>query len=343
MLEAAETVLKNQICITVSHVKGSHQVGVKKQTIKAVLAFSLLMLLAMIIYPWWLNYFNQELIERNQSLKLAEQQLEARNKQLNAEQQQLQQQIEQQQHQLSMSEYQLDSLFDQINFPGIDTFDNPAKFNHTSYNLALRQVMMRLIPNGRPTDYDRVTSSFGHRIHPVEKKKHLHTGIDVHAFVGTPVIATADGVVSTTQNTASGFGKLIKVNHGMGFVTYYGHLDSIKVKKGQVVSKGEVIGLSGNTGRSTGPHLHYEVRYGNKPLNPAYFILMTLSNYETQLTKIKEVPWGSLTANMQKRIVAPQPPSSPLIATSTEPSTLTEVCTSTGTCQDVSSAMVQQP
>lgn len=331
--------MKNQICITVTHVSGSRQLAIQISTVKAIATFIGLAMLVAIVYPWWLNHFNHQLVQSNQSLKQTEQQLLTSNEQLNTQQQNLQQLIEQQQAQLSLSENQLDTLFAQVNFPQAEVFAQPAKFYDASNQLALRQAMLQLVPNGRPVDYNRVTSSFGQRVHPVHKKKHNHTGIDVHAVIGTPVVTTADGVVSTTQNSSSGFGKLIKVNHGMGFVTYYGHLNKIGVKKGQVVSKGEIIGYSGNTGRSTGPHLHYEVRYGNKPVEPAHFILMSLHNYDVQLAKIKEIPWESLTTNMQKRMLAPKPPSSPLIVTLTEPSLLTGACTSTGICQGASSVM----
>lgn len=322
-----------------THVSGSRQLSIQISTIKAIATFIALTMLIALVYPWWLNHFNNQLVERNQILKQTEQQLLTSNKQLNKERIELDQLIEQQQDTLSLSEHQLDTLFAQVNFPQADVFAQPAKFYDASNQLALRQAMLQLLPNGRPTDYTRVTSSFGQRVHPVHKKKHNHTGIDVHAPIGTPVISTADGVVSATQNSSSGFGKLIKVNHGMGFVTYYGHLNKIGVKRGQVVSKGEVIGRTGNTGRSTGPHLHYEVRYGNKPLEPAYFILMNLNNYDTQLAKIKEIPWESLTTNMQKRMLAPKPPSSPLIVTLTEPSLSTAACTSTGICLGASSVM----
>ena len=331
--------MKNQLCITVTHVSGSRQLSIQISVVKAIATFIAFLMLVAVVYPWWLNHLNSQLIEHNQNLKQTEQQLMASNEKLNQERIELDRLIERQQDTLALSEHQLDSLFAQINFPEAEVFDQPAKFYDARQQLAMRQAMMQIIPSGRPVEYDRVTSSFGERIHPVHNKKHKHTGIDVHARIGTPVFSTADGVVSATQNSSSGFGKLVKVNHGMGFETYYGHLNTIKVKKGQVVSKGEIIGNSGNTGRSTGPHLHYEVRYGNKPLEPAHFILMNLNNYDTQLAKIKEIPWESLTTNMQKRMLVPKPPSSPLIVTLTEPLLSTAACMSTDTCLVASSAM----
>jgi murein DD-endopeptidase MepM/ murein hydrolase activator NlpD len=107
-------------------------------------------------------------------------------------------------------------------------------------------------------------------IHPISRKETTHLGIDIAAPTGTPVYATAGGVV---QRAASeeGWGKLVVVEHGDGYTTFYAHLNEIEVESGAEVSKGEVIGRVGNTGQSTGPHLHYEVRLNGKHKDPADF------------------------------------------------------------------------
>ena len=107
---------------------------------------------------------------------------------------------------------------------------------------------------------------------PFTGYKRLHRGLDISNNTGTPIIATADGVINKTA-TDNGLGKFIVIDHGYGFKTRYGHLSKISVKRGQKVKRGDVIGLMGSTGYSTGPHLHYEVIRNGKFLNPRKFIL----------------------------------------------------------------------
>jgi len=107
-------------------------------------------------------------------------------------------------------------------------------------------------------------------LHPITGKETVHNGIDVAAPTGTPVFATGDGVVKKAEEE-KGWGKLIVVEHEDAYITFYAHMDEIGVESGMKVSKGEVIGAVGNTGQSTGPHLHYEVRKNGEHLNPAYF------------------------------------------------------------------------
>ncbi len=114
---------------------------------------------------------------------------------------------------------------------------------------------------------------FGMKFDPFTGYKQMHRGIDVANRTGTPIIAPADGVVQETQSSNSGMGNCIIINHGYGFQTRYGHLSKIEVKRGQKVKRGDVIGLMGSTGYSTGPHLHYEVIRNGQFLNPTNYIL----------------------------------------------------------------------
>ena len=128
------------------------------------------------------------------------------------------------------------------------------------------------IPLGKPMKKYRVTSRFGGRADPFTKKKATHEGLDMAWKRGTPVRATADGVVLFARKKGS-YGYVVQLDHGYGFMTYYGHLaTNLKVKKGDKVKKGEIVAYQGNTGRSTGDHLHYEVRFNKKPVNPKKFL-----------------------------------------------------------------------
>jgi murein DD-endopeptidase MepM/ murein hydrolase activator NlpD len=117
-----------------------------------------------------------------------------------------------------------------------------------------------------------VTSGFAYRKSPFTNEREFHEGLDISARTGTEVIAPADGVVSEIGKTY-GFGNLLIISHGYGLKTTYGHLSSILVRKGQKVKRGEKIALTGSTGRTTGPHLHYEVALNGVPVNPLNYIL----------------------------------------------------------------------
>ncbi|MCB5252149.1 MAG: M23 family metallopeptidase [Candidatus Cloacimonadaceae bacterium] len=126
------------------------------------------------------------------------------------------------------------------------------------------------VPSIYPT-FGRISDGWGSRIHPITKNLEFHHGIDISNQTGTPIYATASGVVEKTRYTR-GYGKHVVIDHGNGYKSLYAHLYNIKIKKGESVSKGQIIGLMGDTGYSTGPHLHYEVQYNQHKLNPANFL-----------------------------------------------------------------------
>lgn len=123
------------------------------------------------------------------------------------------------------------------------------------------------IPSIRPVDGGYLNSSFGYRIDPIDNVKRFHQGQDITVPSGTPIYAPADGIVKRAYYVG-GFGNHIKLDHGDGYTSLFAHLSKIKVKYGQKVKRGDIIGLSGNTGRSTAPHLHYEIHYYGSPQNP---------------------------------------------------------------------------
>jgi murein DD-endopeptidase MepM/ murein hydrolase activator NlpD len=134
----------------------------------------------------------------------------------------------------------------------------------------------------------QLVSGFGMRIHPLYKTLVMHTGVDFTATVGTPVFATGDGIVlNPSSESVSGYGNVIVIDHGYGYKTLYAHLSRKIVKPGEKVKRGEIIGYVGNTGISTGPHLHYEVIKNNKKVNPVNFFYndLTPAEYE-QIIKI---------------------------------------------------------
>ncbi|BAV65806.1 peptidase M23 [Sphingobium cloacae] len=127
------------------------------------------------------------------------------------------------------------------------------------------------IPSGRPVEKLSLTSNFGVRSDPFNSRARMHKGIDIPGPIGTPIYATADGIVSRS-GWASGYGNLVQISHGQGMETRYGHMSKLLVAANSYVRRGQVIGLMGSTGRSTGSHLHYEVRVDGQAINPIPFV-----------------------------------------------------------------------
>ncbi len=123
-------------------------------------------------------------------------------------------------------------------------------------------------------------SGWGYRIHPIYKIKQFHYGMDFTANIGTKVYATGDGTIKDVQSIGGGYGKWILIDHGFGYETLYGHLNGFNVKIGDKVKRGSVIGFVGNTGTSTGPHVHYEVHRNGEPVNPQYYYFKDLNAQE---------------------------------------------------------------
>lgn len=168
------------------------------------------------------------------------------------------------------------------------------RIDAAAINASVRATILQLIPNGKPIQSFRRSSGYGSRTHPVTGKVTFHYGLDLTANIGTPVYSTADGVIEQRRAGNTGYGNVIKVRHGFGFMTVYAHLNKFNVTQGQFVKKGQVIGWSGNTGMSTGPHLHYEVRFLDRPLSPRNFIDWGTANFEKLFKTEKRVKWSEL-------------------------------------------------
>ncbi|KAB7623694.1 M23 family metallopeptidase [Alkalilimnicola sp. S0819] len=184
--------------------------------------------------------------------------------------------------------------------PGADI---NSRLDAASQTALEKVLMLQNVPSGWPIPDSAITSRFGYRTHPVTKKRAFHGGIDLRARKGTPVLATADGVVEWAAfHKSSGYGNLVMLHHNFGFKTSYGHLDSVAVKPGDFVRKGQLIGHSGNSGLSNGPHLHYEIRYIHRRLDPVAFIKWSLENYEGLFENEGHVKWDALAEAVRERL-----------------------------------------
>ena len=166
----------------------------------------------------------------------------------------------------------LDGMNDEINFLRRTVNLENLSYAEIENQVSLDKDKIMHYPAIHPTSLDnsKFSSGFGYRYDPFTKNRKIHEGHDFSAKVGTEVCATANGVVKSSRFFGS-FGNYIEIDHGNGYTTTYGHLSKRLVKKGQSIQRGDIIGKVGNTGRSTAPHLHYEIKYNNKKIDPSSF------------------------------------------------------------------------
>jgi len=161
-----------------------------------------------------------------------------------------------------------------------------------------KEKLLAALPAIQPVsnrDLRRIASYYGYRTDPFYKIKKFHEGIDFSAPVGTEVYATGDGVITRIERLRGGYGNYVVVDHGFSYQTLYAHLSKFNVKRGQKVKRGQVIGYIGNTGKSTAPHLHYEVRRNGRPVNPVHYFYNDITPEEyDQLIELSARPGQSM-------------------------------------------------
>jgi murein DD-endopeptidase MepM/ murein hydrolase activator NlpD len=168
---------------------------------------------------------------------------------------------------------QLNNISARVAFQ-VKSYDNIASLIKT------QDVKLASLPAIQPVSnkqLNRIASGYGMRIDPVYGTPKMHKGLDFTAPQGTPIYATGNGVVKVAGSTGNGFGNHVVINHGYGYETLYGHMYRIKARQGQRIKRGEVIGWVGSTGKSTGPHCHYEVHINGREVDPVYFFFNDLN------------------------------------------------------------------
>ena len=174
----------------------------------------------------------------------------------------------------------IENMRNQLNNLSLRMSFQDQSFTEITVMVKNKEKLLRAIPAIQPIsnkNMKRVASGFGYRIDPVYKDFRLHAGLDFSAPTGTPIYATSDGVVQTAGFNTDGYGNKVVINHGYGFQTLYAHMVRVKAKVGQSVKRGEVIGYIGSTGKSTGPHLHYEVIKRGTKVDPVYYFFNDLT------------------------------------------------------------------
>ncbi|MGF1770498.1 peptidoglycan DD-metalloendopeptidase family protein [Enterovibrio makurazakiensis] len=310
--------MPHNIRIAVSHADGSRHFVLSpslKKVIVTLLITLVVGIIASIAAIYYLNHRSEtaeqtlqsmteqssELVGQLETLKQKRQQLEQL---INNKEEEYAQVIEEKDSELSYLTQRVSSVEEVL---GLEKDDSniplTERLDVAVINSAVRATMLQLIPSGQPIESYRRSSGYGSRTHPVTGNKKFHLGLDLTADVGTPVYAPADGVVEYKRpSRKKGYGNLLKIDHAFGFMTLYAHLDKFNVNTGQFVKKGDLIGWSGNTGLSTGPHLHYEVRFLSRALNPKRFIAWTPDNFESLFKEEDKVNWAMLVGVIESMV-----------------------------------------
>jgi len=284
--------------VTIHDDSGVRQFNLHKFVKKAFFYALIFLLTIGIIAVGTILYLNESvdaIAEKKESLESAYKELKARNMLLEKSMYETKSSLEIKKKELEELSDSLTEIETLIGLKPIEDESLKERVSIAKLSSSQRATLLQLIPNGSPIEYHGITSKFGYRIHPTLGKREFHRGTDLKAKMNTPVYAPADGIVEWAGlHKRSGFGKLIILEHVYGFKSYYGHLNKIVIKSGQFVKKGQLIAYTGNSGLSNGPHLHYELRFIHRVLNPYYFIKWTQANYNDIFQKEKKVPWQSL-------------------------------------------------
>lgn len=302
--------MKNKFLITISDIKGTRHITLNKLIKKIVLYVICIVFLSFIIgvlYIYILTKYTQSLSQKRDELVTKQNELLEKRDELLTQNQDLQNKIDQKNEDFKAIEDKIAEMEDQIGLTSDDNVSLSERIDDIKVTTNQMNTIFSQIPNGEIIDHKKITANFGWRTHPILKRQEFHPGLDLSADIGTPIYAPADGVVELAEyNANNGFGYLVVIVHNYGFKTRYAHMSRKDVvKQGQFIKKGDLIGYSGNTGLSTGPHVHYEIRFIQKPLDPSNFIDWDSKNFEEIFKKEGRVPWQSLiktiTGQLQKQ------------------------------------------
>ncbi len=194
------------------------------------------------------------------------------------------------------------------------TEDLDSRLDVAAIHSSVRATMLSQIPSGSPVSKARISSKYGQRKHPVTKQLKMHRGLDFAVNTGTKIYAPADGVVEVTRKSREGSGNFLRLQHAFGFSSSYSHLKTFEVKNGDFVRKGDLIAISGNSGISSGPHLHYEVRFVGRALDPQPFVDWGVNEFEEIFKKERGIRWESLIETVEQRVARQLQLSSPKTA-----------------------------
>lgn len=285
-------VLKNKFTITLSDINGSKHYLLHQIIKKFILYFTLGVALVIVLGALYISFLKDNIsaLENKKEVALKEQEkLEKINQDLQISIAKTTQDYE------SVKE-KVSDMEELIGLKPIEEDNIEVRLDEIEMAASQQKEFFENIPNGFVIEDIGISEKFGWRINPILKSKEFHKGIDLRAKLNTPVYAPADGVVEYVGfHKGSGFGNMLIVRHNFGFQTQFAHLSSKEVvKEAQFVKKGDLIAYTGNSGMSTGPHLHYEIRFVSRPLDPINFLNWSSANFAEIFKKEKRVTWESL-------------------------------------------------
>jgi len=290
--------VNNHFTVTIHDDNGVKQFNVHRFVTKALLYASVFILSMVFIAVGTILYLNNsvEVIElKRDGVQRAYEDIKEKNIALQRNMQATNHSLDRKKQELLELSDSLSEIEELIGLKPMSESSIEERVSATKIDSQQRAVLMQLIPNGSPIEYHGITSKYGYRVHPTLGKREFHRGSDMKAAMNTPVYAPADAIVEWSgYHKKSGFGRLVILEHSYGFKSYYGHLNKTVVKSGSFVKKGTLIAYTGNTGMSNGPHLHYEIRFIHRNVNPFWFIKWTQQNYDEIFQKEKKIPWQSL-------------------------------------------------
>ncbi len=288
--------MKNRLIITVSDIHSTRSYNVHQFVKKFLLILILSVLLLLGASFWFISTLKEDIQEVKREKEIELKILAQKEEKLLEQNKLYSKQIEDKAKDVEELSSKLDEIHEIIGTNDSSTKEEINKKTLEAIDLKKKKYTLQIIPNGSPFKIEyRVSSNFGYRTNPITKRRQFHRGLDMSVPMKTPIRATADGIVTRVQPKNIGdYGRVVSISHNLGFSTTFAHMNKTLVKIGDVVRKGQIIGLSGNSGRSSGPHVHYEVRFANKVLNPKSFISWDLENYDSIFKKERRVPWESL-------------------------------------------------
>ncbi|CAM3434648.1 M23 family metallopeptidase [Campylobacter upsaliensis] len=259
-----------------------------KKIVLYIIAFVFLFLISSGFYIKYLDSKVDALDAKREELLKKSKELETLNMTM-------QQSLDEKAAQYAVIEDKIASFEEALGLENENNLTISARLENLNLTNDQQQGILNQIPNGWPITNKGVTGKFGWREHPILKRKEFHPGIDLAASIGTPIYAPASGVVEFSGYSNNGYGYNVILLHNFGFKSVFAHMmRKDVVKAGDFVNKGDLIGYTGNTGLSTGPHLHYEVRFINKTLEPLYFLNLKRKNMNEFFNQERRVPWQSL-------------------------------------------------
>ncbi|EPN3899807.1 M23 family metallopeptidase [Campylobacter upsaliensis] len=283
--------LKNKFTITISDINGSRHFYLNQIIKKIVLYIIAFVFLFLISSGFYIKYLDSKV----DALDGKREELLKKSKELETLNMTMQQSLDEKAAQYAVIEDKIASFEEALGLENENNLTISARLENLNLTNGQQQGILNQIPNGWPITNKGVTGKFGWREHPILKRKEFHPGIDLAASIGTPIYAPASGVVEFSGYSNNGYGYNVILLHNFGFKSVFAHMTRKDVvKAGDFVNKGDLIGYTGNTGLSTGPHLHYEVRFINKTLEPLYFLNLKRKNMNEFFNQERRVPWQSL-------------------------------------------------